>query len=66
MKISYRFQSLENARSFAAIHTYTETCGRFGKNKYEALSRLMKGDPYTISGLIKEKMQSENQKNNQN
>ena len=35
-------------------------------NILDSLSRLMKGDPYTISGLIKEKMQSENQKNNQN
>lgn len=66
MKISYRFQSLENAQSFAAIHTYTETCGRFGKNKYKALLKLANSEPYTISELIEEKKQSEKQKNNQN
>lgn len=59
MKISYRFQSLSCAEYFANIHSYTESCGRFGKNKFEALDRLFNGNPYTVAELLAEK-------NNQN
>ncbi len=59
MKISYRFQSLAHAEYFANIHTYTESCGRFGKNKFEALERLFNGNPYSVAELLAEK-------NNQN
>ncbi len=55
MKISYRFQSLAHAEYFANIHSYTESCGRFGKNKFEALERLCKVTPYTVVELLAEK-----------
>ncbi len=55
MKISYRFQSLAHAEYFANIHSYTESCGRFGKNKFEALERLFNGNPYTVAELLAEK-----------
>ena len=51
MKISYRFKSLEFARCFADIMTYSETCGKFGINKYEAFKRLFNGNPYTVAEL---------------
>lgn len=59
MKISYQFKNLETARQFANIHSYTESCGRFGKNKFEALKRLFDGNPFTVTELLAEK-------NNQN
>ena len=34
MKISYQFKNLNYAEYFANINTYTETCYKFGKNKY--------------------------------
>ena len=51
MKISYRFKSLEFARYFANIMSYSETCGNFGINKYEAFKRLFNGNPYTVAEL---------------
>lgn len=53
MKISYQFTSLQYAEYFANIMTYTETCGRFGINKYDAISKLFEGNPYTIEYLDK-------------
>lgn len=51
MKVSYQFKNLNYAEYFANINTYTETCYKFGKNKYEALKRLFDNDPYTIEEL---------------
>lgn len=53
MKISYRFTSLNYAEYFANIMSYTETCGRFGINKVEALRRLFNGNSYSIEELHK-------------
>lgn len=67
MKISYQFQNLTYAKYFANIHSYTESCGRFGKNKFEALKRLFDDNPYTVAELLAEKaIKDEAQKNNQN
>lgn len=52
MKISLNFKSLEHARYFANIRSYTETCGNFGINKPLALKRLFEGNPYTVEELI--------------
>lgn len=51
MKISYQFTSLSYAEYFANIMSYTETCGRFGINKVEALRRLFSGNPYSVNEL---------------
>lgn len=53
MKISYQFKNLSYAEYFANIMSYTETCGRIGINKYEALNRLFNGNPYTVQELSK-------------
>ena len=52
MKISYQFQNLESAKCFANIMTYTETCGSYDVNKYEAIKRLFDNNPYTVDELI--------------
>ncbi len=52
MKISLNFKSLEHARYFANIRSYTETCGNFGISKPMALKRLFEGAPYTVAELI--------------
>lgn len=52
MKISLNFKSLEQARYFANIRSYTETCGNFGINKPLALKRLFEGVTYTVEELI--------------
>lgn len=58
MKISYQFTSLGYAEYFANIMSYTETCGRFGINKVDALRRLFLENPYSVEELY-------NLKNNQ-
>ena len=52
MKISLNFKSLEHARYFANIRSYTETCGNFGISKTTALKRLFDGNPYTVTELL--------------
>lgn len=32
--------------------TYTETCGSYDVNKYEAIKRLFDNNPYTVDELI--------------
>ena len=60
MKISYQFKNLNYAKYFANIMTYTETCGRFGVNKYEAIYRLFDNNPYTVDELYNLKKVHEN------
>lgn len=52
MKISLNFKSLDQARYFANIRSYTETCGNFGINKPLAMKRVFEGNPYTVAELI--------------
>lgn len=59
MKISYQFTSLAYAEYFADIMSYTETCGKFGINKVNALKCLFEGEPYTVQDLLELKKQSE-------
>ena len=53
MKVSYQFKDLSYARYFANIMSYTETCGKFGINKYQAIHRLFEGNPYSVKELDK-------------
>ena len=60
MKVSGQFQNIENARYYASIKSYVETCHRNGINETEALIRLLDNTPYTIDEIIeigKEKKQ---------
>ena len=52
MKISGQYESLEYARYYAVIRSYIETCYRRGINQYEALVRLMAGNPFTVEELF--------------
>lgn len=51
-KVSGQFQKEETMSEFAAVRTYTETCRRNGVNEYEALERLMAGNPYTLKEIL--------------
>ena len=53
MKISGQFQNIDTARYFANIKTYTETCKRNGILPYDALRRLMEGNPYKLKEVLK-------------
>lgn len=52
MKVSGQFLNEENASEFAKIRTYTENCKRNGVDEFEALYRLMSGNPYTLAEII--------------
>jgi len=51
-KVSGQFLKEETAKEFAAVRTYTETCRKNGINEYEALERLMAGNPYSIQEIL--------------
>ena len=51
-KVSGQFVKEETAQEFAAVRTYTDTCRKNGINEYEALERLMAGNPYTLAEII--------------
>lgn len=59
MKISLQFKSLAYAEYFANIISYTETCGRCGINKVEALRRLFDDEPYSVQELLELKNNQE-------
>jgi hypothetical protein len=52
LKVSGQFLKEETADEFALVRTYTETCRRNGVNEYEALRRLMAGNPYTLEEIL--------------
>jgi hypothetical protein len=52
MKISGQFESEKTAGYFATIKSYIETCRRNGINEIHALSRLCKGNPYTVKEIF--------------
>ena len=52
MKVSGQFQNIENARYYATIKSYIETCHRNGINEIEALIRLLNNNPYMINEII--------------
>lgn len=53
MKVSYQFKDINYATYFANIMSYTETYGKFGINKYQAIRRLFEGSPYKVEELEK-------------
>ncbi len=52
LKVSGQFLKEETADEFALVRTYTETCRRNGVNEFEALRRLMEGNPYTLQEIF--------------
>ena len=61
MKVSGQFQNVENARYYANIRSYTETCHRNGINEVDALIRLLNDNPYTIDEIIEIGSQKNNE-----
>ena len=61
MKVSGQFQNIENARYYANIKSYIETCHRNGINEVDALIRLLNGNPYTIEEILENKLQKNNE-----
>lgn len=55
MKIAGQFQNEQNAKYYADIKTYIETCYRNNINPTDALIRLMEDKPYTVSEIFDEK-----------
>lgn len=53
MKVSGQFQNIERAEDYANIRSYIETCRIYGVNEYNALTRLVEGNPYTFEELRK-------------
>ena len=51
-KVSGQFLNEETGEDFAAVRTYTETCRKNGINEYEALERLMAGNPYSMQEIL--------------
>lgn len=60
MKVSGQFQNIENARYYATIKSYIETCHRNGINEIEALTRLLDGNPYAITEIVEIGKQNKN------
>ena len=52
MKISGQFESEKTAGCFAKIKSYIETCRRNKVNEIHALTRLCRGDPYTVNEIF--------------
>ncbi len=51
-KISGQYLSVKNASFFADIRTYLQTCRLHNVSEYDALSRLTRGNPYTLWELL--------------
>ena len=52
MKASGQFENIENAKYYAIIRTYIETCNRNDVNIYNALVMLAIGKPYTLKEIL--------------
>ena len=52
MKASGQFENIENAKYYAIIRTYIETCNRNNVNIYNALVMLSLGRPYTLEEIL--------------
>ena len=53
-KVSGQYLSIQNAKYFADIRTYLQTCRLHGILEYDALSRLTRGSPYTLKEVLGE------------
>jgi len=52
MKISGHFKNITNARYYATIRSYIETCKRNGINIIDACARLMSDNPYSLDEIL--------------
>lgn len=52
MKISGLFQNINNAKYYANIRSYIETCKKHGINIISACIRLMNNNPYTLEEIL--------------
>lgn len=52
LRVSGQYCSIKAAEYFADIRTYTETCSRNGISPFDALSRLMAGNPYSLDEVL--------------
>jgi len=53
MKVSGQFANVANARYYASIRSYIETCKRNDINPHDAIIRLLSGNPYTLNEILK-------------
>ena len=60
MKIAGQFQNEQNAKYFANIKTYIETCYRNNINPTDALIRLMEDNPYTVDEILNKNNDEDN------
>ena len=51
-KVSGQYIGITSARYFARIRTYLQTCRIYNISEVDAMSRLTKGFPYTLSELV--------------
>jgi len=52
-KVSGQFKNIENARYYANIRSYIETCKRNDINEHQAIIKLLNGKPYSIFEILK-------------
>ncbi len=55
MKVSGQFQNIDRAQDYANIRSYIETCRLYGINEIISLSRLVEGNPFTLTELVESK-----------
>lgn len=55
MKVSGQFANIENARYYARLKSYIETCKRNGLNEHIAIVKLLNDEPYTINEILSQK-----------
>ena len=55
MKVSGQFANIENARYYARIKSYIETCKRNGLNEHISIVKLLNDEPYTINDILSQK-----------
>lgn len=63
MKVSGQFRNVQNAKYYANIKSYIETCHKNGINEIEALTRLLEDKPFTINEIIEYGKQSKDKNN---
>lgn len=51
-KVSGQFANVTNARYFASIRSYIETCKRNGLNAHTAIVKLLEGNPYILKEVL--------------
>ena len=51
-KVSGQYQDIKNAGFFADVKSYIDTCSRNNVPPFQALTRLMEGNPYTLKEIL--------------